>query len=998
MQVEELKVKFTAATEDFRRKTDEMSQKLNGIAEISDKSKKKLEKAMKDPSERAQRLVSDMTKLQEAFIKEKNTIFEAQQRIEVYDDQMQKLSETHKNQLAETDKARQKLSELKKAYADIESVTEKLGSDLPLSEQLKKAKEETERLGEAADALQADIDKAKSNGTGILFDGEIIDEDAAEKQLQGLINKLENSVGKENAIKKAMSDLGTDKPAAELSRLSREINNAEKSYTRLQNDVRSTESDISDLAQKAVGENRKIEASQPRLERLQSAIKRTSSELKRLSGLGKIGEKLGGAISSGTEKARGAITRLGSAVSNGIKRLKNMHSYSDALTAGFKKLSLAIGGMAIIKSVFGRLKSVVSEYLQSNEQLKAKVDGLKAAFGQALAPAIGAVISVFDKLAPYLLAASNLIGDLLNKLMQLAGLKQTSGALSSVAKSTKEVAKAQNELYGFDKITKQSDNDKSSGGSSGTSGVNYEPAELGSWADQIKNAIENGDWASVGTTLGKKLNSVIEKVNFKGVGEKVGGVIQSGLETVYSLLDTIDFENIGKGAAESLNGIMDTVDFSLAGATFAKKWTALIDTVYGFVKKFDFKKCGKVLSDGINGWFNEIDFAKAGKTLGDSVKGLLDSIVGALEGIEWQQIGEKIAEFIRNIDWSGIVSRIAEGLGAAVGGAVALIWGLIKQAVEDVKAYFDEYIDGAGGNIVAGIFTGIVDALTDIGTWIKENIFDPFIEGFKKAFGINSPSKKMAEMGGYIIDGLKNGLGDIWSKVKQKFTDLWTNITGWFDKKKESLTKKWSDFTSGIKDKTAEIKAKFADKVNDIKEAWKKRTDQIKNKTASFKAKFADKVSDIKASWKSRTDSIKDKTAKISMTISDGVTGLIKKIIGGIVDILNKAINAINKVLPKGLRISTIEAPKLSTGTVVPRDFGETPVIVGDNKREIEVVSPLSTIKRAMYEVVSASGESSARGQKIIMPIYIGAKKISEVVIDDINKETEATGVCPIRI
>lgn len=998
MQVEELKVKFTAATEDFRKKTEEMGQKLNGIAEISDKSKKKLEKAMKDPSERAQKLVREMTKLQEAFIKEKNTIFEAQQRIEVYDDQMQKLSETHKNQLAETDKARQKLSELKKAYADIASVTEKLGSDLPLSEQLKKAKEETERLGEAADALQADIDRLRSDGTKILFDGEIIDEDAAEKQLQGLINKLENSVGKENAIKKAMSDLGADKPAAELSRLSREINNAEKSYTRLQNEVRSTESDVSNLAQKAVGENRKIEASQPRLERIQSSIEKVSVKLKKLSGLGKIGERLGSAISSGAEKARGAMTRLGTAVSSGIKHLKNMHSYSGALTAGFKKLSLAIGGMAIIKSVFGRLRSVVSEYLQSNEQLKAKVDGLKAAFGQALAPAIGAVISVFDKLAPYLLAASNLIGNLLNKLTQLAGLKQVSSALSSVAKSTKEVAKAQNELYGFDKITKQSDNDKSSSGSSGASSVNYEPAELGSWADQIKNAIENGDWAAVGTTLGEKINSVIEKVNFKGIGEKVGGVIQSGLETVYSLLDTIDFENIGKGAADTLNGIMDKVDFSLAGATFAKKWTALIDTAYGFVKNFDFKKFGSSISGIINGWFNEIDFAKAGKTLGDSVKGLLDIIVGALEGIEWQQIGEKIAEFIRNIDWSGIISRIAEGLGAASGGAAALIWGLIKQAVEDVKAYFDEYIDGAGGNIVAGIFTGIVDALSDVGRWIKENIFDPFIEGFKKAFDINSPSKKMAEMGGYIIDGLKNGLGDIWSKVKQKFTDLWTNIAGWFDKKKESLTKKWSSFTSGIKDKTAKIKAKFTETADKIKEAWKKRTKEVKDKTASLKAKFADTTSSIKEAWKKRTDEIKGKTATISMTISDGVTGLIKKIIGGIVEILNKAINAINKVLPSKLKINTITAPKLSSGTVVPRNFGETPVIVGDNKREIEVVSPLSTIKRAMYEVVGAWGESPARGQKIVIPIYIGTRKISEVVIDDINKETEATGICPIRV
>jgi hypothetical protein len=81
--------------------------------------------------------------------------------------------------------------------------------------------------------------------------------------------------------------------------------------------------------------------------------------------------------------------------------------------------------------------------------------------------------------------------------------------------------------------------------------------------------------------------------------------------------------------------------------------------------------------------------------------------------------------------------------------------------------YYKTATDTAG---LTRIFKGIVDALKNIGTWIKEHIFQPFIDGFKKVFGIQSPSKEMATLGGYLVDGLKQGLGNIWSKIKEKFT------------------------------------------------------------------------------------------------------------------------------------------------------------------------------------------------------------------------------------
>lgn len=48
--------------------------------------------------------------------------------------------------------------------------------------------------------------------------------------------------------------------------------------------------------------------------------------------------------------------------------------------------------------------------------------------------------------------------------------------------------------------------------------------------------------------------------------------------------------------------------------------------------------------------------------------------------------------------------------------------------------------------------------------------------------------------------------------------------------------------------------------------------------------------------------------------------------------------------------------PKLATGTVVPANYGEFLAVLGDNKRETEVVSPLSTIEQAVGNAMSKYG------------------------------------------
>lgn len=73
--------------------------------------------------------------------------------------------------------------------------------------------------------------------------------------------------------------------------------------------------------------------------------------------------------------------------------------------------------------------------------------------------------------------------------------------------------------------------------------------------------------------------------------------------------------------------------------------------------------------------------------------------------------------------------------------------------------------------------------------------------------------------------------------------------------------------------------------------------------------------------------------------------------------------------------------PRLATGTVVPANAGEFMAILGDNKRETEIVSPLSTMKQAVAEVLLSMQGGATQGGNITIPIYLGNELIEEIIV-----------------
>lgn len=276
------------------------------------------------------------------------------------------------------------------------------------------------------------------------------------------------------------------------------------------------------------------------------------------------------------------------------------------------------------------------------------------------------------------------------------------------------------------------------------------------------------DWETLGAKVGESFSKAIKEIDFENVGRALGSVIQAGIDFLKNLLSELSFEDITGAITDLFKGFFEEADWTdvatvaltlLAGALImespALKLSALALAVLSTFQD-------ELLA---------LDWGKAGEMVSKAFIKFFDFITTTIESVDWWQVGEKVKEFLVGIDWGGVANALFEAIGAALGGLAAFLGGLLANAVADAVDYFRDKIEEAGGNVVEGILVGICEALVGIGEWIKEHIFKPFLEGFQKAFEIHSPSKVMEGMGGYIVQGLLNGLKDSWKNVVSWITD-----------------------------------------------------------------------------------------------------------------------------------------------------------------------------------------------------------------------------------
>ena len=625
-----------------------------------------------------------------------------------------------------------------------------------------------------------------------------------------------------------------------------------------------------------------------------------------MKNVGLVAKRAGSMTLKGVTLPLKGIKALASGTKNLLSRMKKSGGGADGLLrklTGLKTMLTSRIKRTFINFLFEQIQESFKALAQFDSRFDRSVSNIRNRTKELGANIMGTFGGIIRDVEPYITALIGKASDAVTKInaaisalrgestMQVA-VRQTESYAASLDNAADSAAKAKSAqeklnrtLTSYDEIHKLDENktedaadEASKNGNAVFKTVAVAPVFSGideSVQDlirQAKDAIRRGDWRSVGETVtegfnlavGKidstihgardrvlkgavriadALNGLTDKFDSHGLGQTIADGLNLGLDTAYAFLTRYDFGKFGLRTAQGFNGLLDRFDADGLGRTLAAEFNAVFDFGYQAVSNFQWRKCGTKLGTSVNSFIQNADWSKAAHTFSEGIKGIFDGVIGFIEETDWEQAGEQFAEFFTELDYTGIASKIAEGIGGAIGGIGAFLRGIFRKLAEKGTAWgehlFDECqdeIEAAGGSIGDAVWIGVKHVFSSSWKKAKEYIFQPFIKGFKKAFGIASPAKEMTPYGEYVGDGILEGVSGVFNNVsdwvrrnilepfKRGFTaafdvagdkaraliDSGKSIAGGI---KDGISNGWTSVTSLISEKADSIKPLFtADK------------------------------------------------------------------------------------------------------------------------------------------------------------------------------------------
>lgn len=169
-------------------------------------------------------------------------------------------------------------------------------------------------------------------------------------------------------------------------------------------------------------------------------------------------------------------------------------------------------------------------------------------------------------------------------------------------------------------------------------------------------------------------------------------------------------------------------------------------------------------------------------TIPPSLHDIMQGAITKIQAIPWSNLG------------SFLIDKIAAGMLAIATAVPRALLAIGKTALTVFQG-----IDWAGmaANVIRGIAMALTGGVGDVVKAVKDVCFG-IIDSFVGIFQIHSPSKKMQELTGYIVDGFINTFEELPGKALSAISDLGNRIGGFLgDLADDALT--WgSDIIDGI--------------------------------------------------------------------------------------------------------------------------------------------------------------------------------------------------------
>lgn len=277
-------------------------------------------------------------------------------------------------------------------------------------------------------------------------------------------------------------------------------------------------------------------------------------------------------------------------------------------------------------------------------------------------------------------------------------------------------------------------------------------------------AAMSGDWASA---VASGLTAVLDVVG-TDFGQTLTEAISTALKNAFSgnglfaqlltkLFGSIDLGGSGssggflsniwqwlKGGASAAKSFLGGASKAAAGASGATKLIPVLNSVGTATAN---------VASGVTTVAKAAGVAKAAATTaGAATSGVL------------AKVGMGVAKVASGLGPHGLLAAAVIAGTVAVGTAVVKNWDKVKEAVGNAWSWIKEKASGLwdgmksiGGNLMSGLATGVKSA-AKFGLKVALSPAYAIISGFKHILGIHSPSKVMAGIGEYVVEGLTRGI------------------------------------------------------------------------------------------------------------------------------------------------------------------------------------------------------------------------------------------------
>ena len=184
-------------------------------------------------------------------------------------------------------------------------------------------------------------------------------------------------------------------------------------------------------------------------------------------------------------------------------------------------------------------------------------------------------------------------------------------------------------------------------------------------------------WQEAGNALASTINSIFADRDYTKTGQTIAAGINGITSALTTGIEGIDFNSISRNFSNGINSVFYKVDWQAIGTMLSDGMNTATSSLLTFSVTVDWKRIGSELASSANTFLAKTDFSQAGKALGQAFKGALSAINDFAATFNWRSLGIDINNFIKGINWMGILKTSANVVANTFFGLFETAWAAV---------------------------------------------------------------------------------------------------------------------------------------------------------------------------------------------------------------------------------------------------------------------------------------------------------------------------------